>query len=120
MKKLLLLLFLVPNLTSGDPGWTKVEPGKSVWTEVEPGKSIWKAIDTVKKSGLSCFTETKEISVSSYFKVEALPHTPFLAKLSFETSRIPSSLSFTSSPAPPTNTPSLINCRIKYSFLLSK
>ena len=55
MKKLLLLLFLVPNLTSGDPGWTKVEPGKSVWTEVEPGKSIWKAIDTVKKSGLSCF-----------------------------------------------------------------
>ena len=55
MKKLLLLLFLIPNLTSGDPGWTKVEPGKSVWTEIKPGKSVWKAIDTVKKSGLSCF-----------------------------------------------------------------
>jgi hypothetical protein len=45
MKKLFLLLFLIPNLTSGDPDWTKVEPGKS----------DWKAIDTVKKSGLSCF-----------------------------------------------------------------
>ena len=42
MKKLLLLLFLIPNLTSGDPGWTKVEPGKSIWTEIKPGKSDWK------------------------------------------------------------------------------
>ena len=42
MKKLLLLLFLIPNLTSGDLGWTEIEPGKSDWTEIEPGKSDWR------------------------------------------------------------------------------